>query len=188
MVITSRTRNAVVRKGTWVRIPHSPPSKNPVTMRVSGFFFFCARSKNHPVLSCSFHKFWKEQLLALFPAFFCVLLPSAAEIARFGKRHPAHHRLRRGEFRTVIQMGVNVCRGGKIRMSQPVLNLLERYAVCQQEGGAAMPLRYNYDKPEKPRRIKGFEVFSLIFSSFSKPKNHTEISRIAGGVSLTTNE
>ena len=51
-----------------------------------------------------------------------------------------------------------------------------------------MPLRYNYDKPEKPRRIKGFEVFSLIFSSFSKPKNHTEISRITGGVSLTTNE
>ena len=55
-------------------------------------------------------------------------------------------------------------------------------------GDTIMPLRYNYDKPEKPRRIKGFEVFSLIFSSFSKPKNHTEISRIAGGVSLTTNE
>ena len=53
---------------------------------------------------------------------------------------------------------------------------------------AGMPLRYNYDKPEKPRRIKGFEVFSLVFSSFSKPKNHTEISRIIGGVSLTTNE
>ena len=51
-----------------------------------------------------------------------------------------------------------------------------------------VPLRYNYDKPEKPRRIKGFEVFSLVFSSFSKPKNHTEISRIIGGVSLTTNE
>ena len=43
-----------------------------------------------------------------------------------------------------------------------------------------VPLRYNYDKPEKPRRIKGFEVFSLVFSSFSKPKNHTEISRISG--------
>ena len=51
-----------------------------------------------------------------------------------------------------------------------------------------VPLRYNYDKPEKPRRIEGFEVFSLVFSSFSKPKNHTEISRIIGGVSLTTNE
>ena len=61
-------------------------------------------------------------------------------------------------------------------------------AVCDEQAGVGVPLRYNYDKPEKPRRIKGFEVFSLIFSSFSKPKNHTEISRIAGGVSLTTNE
>ena len=58
----------------------------------------------------------------------------------------------------------------------------------QSQSCERVPLRYNYDKPEKPRRIKGFEVFSLIFSSFSKPKNHTEISRIAGGVSLTTNE
>ena len=28
MVITSSTRNRVVRKGTWVRIPPSPPNKN----------------------------------------------------------------------------------------------------------------------------------------------------------------
>ena len=62
------------------------------------------------------------------------------------------------------------------------------HTVLQRHGRKGVPLRYNYDKPEKPRRIKGFEVFSLIFSSFSKPKNHTEISRIAGGVSLTTNE
>ena len=50
------------------------------------------------------------------------------------------------------------------------------YTAGQGVGGESVPLRYNYDKPEKPRRIKGFEVFSLIFSSFSKPKNHTEIS------------
>ena len=62
------------------------------------------------------------------------------------------------------------------------------HAVLEGQGGEGVPLRYNYDKPEKPRRIKGFEVFSLVFSSFSKPKNHTEISRIIGGVSLTTNE
>lgn len=72
-----------------------------------------------------------------------------------------------------------------------MLNLMEKKELIARkrvEGDGRMPLRYNYDKPEKPRRIKGFEVFSLIFSSFSKPKNHTEISRIAGGVSLTTNE
>ena len=33
-----------------------------------------------------------------------------------------------------------------------------------------MPLRYNYDKPEKPRRIKGFEVFSLVFHPFPNRK------------------
>ena len=85
-------------------------------------------------------------------------------------------------------MGVDVRRGGKVAVPQPLLNVFEGDAVGQQQAGTAVPLRYNYDKPEKPRRIKGFEVFSLIFSSFSKPKNHTEISRITGGVSLTTNE
>ena len=73
-------------------------------------------------------------------------------------------------------------------MPYPVGNGNRRKTHVNQQADVAVPLRYNYDKPEKPRRIKGFEVFSLVFSSFSKPKNHTEISRIIGGVSLTTNE
>ena len=88
----------------------------------------------------------------------------------------------------IVQMAVDVRRGADVAVTQPFLDLLHGNIVGQQQRGAAMPLRYNYDKPEKPRRIKGFEVFSLVFSSFSKPKNHTEISRIIGGVSLTTNE
>ena len=91
-------------------------------------------------------------------------------------------------FRGVLQMTVNVHRGRNLAVAQPFLHLFHWYAVGQQQRGTGVPLRYNYDKPEKPRRIKGFEVFSLVFSSFSKPKNHTEISRIIGGVSLTTNE
>ena len=35
-------------------------SKNPVTMRVSGFFLFYAHTKNHPIFSCSFHSFGKN--------------------------------------------------------------------------------------------------------------------------------
>lgn len=73
-------------------------------------------------------------------------------------------------------------------MTQDAGEGLGVHTAGQRVGGEGVPLRYNYDKPEKPRRIKGFEVFSLVFSSFSKPKNHTEISRIIGGVSLTTNE
>ena len=89
----------------------------------------------------------------------------------------------------VLNMGVGVHKDIGLCMAGIALY---RFDVTpghlQLIGGAAVPLRYNYDKPEKPRRIKGFEVFSLVFSSFSKPKNHTEISRIIGGVSLTTNE
>ena len=40
VVITSRTRNAVVRKGTWVRIPPLPPSKKSVIKPIAGFLLF----------------------------------------------------------------------------------------------------------------------------------------------------
>ena len=85
-------------------------------------------------------------------------------------------------------MGVGVQREPRRVVAQHTADGLDVHAVLQGHGREGVPLRYNYDKPEKPRRIKGFEVFSLVFSSFSKPKNHTEISRIIGGVSLTTNE
>ena len=85
-------------------------------------------------------------------------------------------------------MSVGVQREACRKMPQHTRYGLDVHTVLQCQRCEGVPLRYNYDKPEKPRRIKGFEVFSLIFSSFSKPKNHTEISRIAGGVSLTTNE
>ena len=85
-------------------------------------------------------------------------------------------------------MSVGVQREACRKMSQHARYGFDVHTVLQCQRCEGVPLRYNYDKPEKPRRIKGFEVFSLVFSSFSKPKNHTEISRIIGGVSLTTNE
>ena len=74
VVITGLTRNQVVLTGSWVRIPPAPPSKNPVTMRVSGFFFFCTRFKNHPILGCSFHNFGKNSFL-LYSTFFLRFAP-----------------------------------------------------------------------------------------------------------------
>ena len=52
-------------------------------------------------------------------------------------------------------MGVDVRRGGKVAVAQPLLNVLEGNAVGQQQAGTAVPLRYNYDKPEKPRISNG---------------------------------
>ena len=85
-------------------------------------------------------------------------------------------------------MGVGVQRETRRVVTQHTADGFDVHPVLQCHRREGVPLRYNYDKPENPRRIKGFEVFSLVFSSFSKPKNHTEISRIIGGVSLTTNE
>ena len=103
-------------------------------------------------------------------------------------RHEVAHGL--GCLILLLAGGVGVCPQGEpcVVVPQHGRDGFDVHAALEGQSGEGVPLRYNYDKPEKPRRIKGFEVFSLVFSSFSKPKNHTEISRIIGGVSLTTNE
>ncbi len=93
-----KTRNQVVLTGSWVRIPPLPPSKNPVTMRVSGFFFFLTASKNRPLFRSSFHDFWKELFLCLFRIFCRRRNPFAAEIHRLWQCHSLHHCLRRGQL------------------------------------------------------------------------------------------
>ena len=103
-------------------------------------------------------------------------------------REDTVHRLGRLALGGCGHMGIGVQGEPSAEVSQHPGYRFHVYPVLEGQGGKGVPLRYNYDKPEKPRRIKGFEVFSLVFSSFSKPKNHTEISRIVGGVSLTTNE
>lgn len=51
---------------------------------------------------------------------------------------PCLHRLRRGDLGLVIQVGVDVRRGGKVAVAQPLLNMLEGNAVSQQQVGAAV--------------------------------------------------
>lgn len=78
-------------------------------------------------------------------------------------------------------MGVDVRRGGKVAVSQPLLNVFERHAVGQQQAGTAMPLRYNNDKQKKPLFSRGLSVCRLLFNSFSKLKideNYKEKRRL----------
>ena len=60
-------------------------------------------------------------------------------------------------------------------MPQPILNLLEGYAVGKQERCAAMPLRYNYDKPEKPRISRVFGYLARFFILFQTEKSSREV-------------
>ena len=68
-------------------------------------------------------------------------------------------------------MAVNIeckgCRG----VAKIALHGLDIVAGADRGHGVGVPLRYNNDKPEKPRNFKGLEVYQADFSSFSNPKN-----------------
>ena len=72
-------------------------------------------------------------------------------------------------------MGVDVRRGGKVAVPQPLLNVFERDAVGQQQAGTAVPLRYNYDKPEKPRISRVFGYLARFFILFQTEKASREV-------------
>ena len=60
-------------------------------------------------------------------------------------------------------------------MAQPLLNVLEGNAVGQQKAGAAVPLRYNYDKPEKSRISRVFGYLARLFILFQTEKSSREV-------------
>jgi len=67
-------------------------------------------------------------------------------------------------------MGVGIQREGGIGVAQDTGQRFGIYAAGEGVGGEGVPLRYNYDKPEKPRISRVVGLWQG-FSSFSKPKN-----------------
>ena len=72
-------------------------------------------------------------------------------------------------------MRINIRGGREIAVSQPLLNHLHRDTVCQKQTGARMPLRYNYDKPEKPRISRVFGYLARFFILFQTEKSSREV-------------
>ena len=68
-------------------------------------------------------------------------------------------------------VGVGVHGEAGLCMAQDTGQRFGIHAIGQCVGGEGVPLRYNNDKPEKPRNFKGLEVYQADFSSFSNPKN-----------------
>ena len=48
-------------------------------------------------------------------------------------------------------MGIDVCRGGQVGVSEEGRYIQQRHVLIDEDAGESVPLRYNYDKPEKPR-------------------------------------
>ena len=91
------------------------------------------------------------------------------------KAQAIEHCISRSQLRAVIQMCVDVCRSPEVAVTKPLLNLLHRHTVCQKERSTAMPLRYNYDKPEKPRTSRVFGYLARFFILFQTEKSSREV-------------
>ena len=74
-----------------------------------------------------------------------------------------------------IQMCVNIGSGADAAVSQPFLNLLQAHTIGIEQTGTAMPLRYNYDKPEKPRISRVFGYLARFFILFQTEKSSREV-------------
>ena len=109
------TRNAVDRKVSRVRIPNSPPK----TQSYQGFrpydwaFLFSQGQSAYMI-------FGKNSGM-----------PAGLPCVR--QSQDIVHYICRGDLGFVIQVGVDICRGGEVTVSQPLLDLLQRHIVRQKQ-------------------------------------------------------
>ena len=93
---------------------------------------------------------------------FC-LADSAVDLPRGGVLHI------RGRVR------VNVQRRGCGHMAQHGGERFHVYPILQRQGRECVPLRYNYDKPEKPRISRVFGYLARFFILFQTEKSSREV-------------
>ena len=72
-------------------------------------------------------------------------------------------------------MGVGVQREGGVGVAQDSGQRLSIYAAGKGMGGEGVPLRYNYDKPEKPRISRVFGYLARFFILFQTEKSSREV-------------
>ena len=72
-------------------------------------------------------------------------------------------------------MSINVACCADVTVTEPLLNLFQAHTIGVEQAGAAMPLRYNYDKPEKPRISRVFGYLARFFILFQTEKSSREV-------------
>ena len=60
-------------------------------------------------------------------------------------------------------------------VADPIGNSNRRKALVDQKADVAVPLRYNYDKPEKPRISRVFGYLARFFILFQTEKSSREV-------------
>ena len=78
------------------------------------------------------------------------------------RQHVAH-RVRRLDLRRSGDVGVGVQREPRAVVAEHSTHRLDVHAVLECQRGECVPLRYNNDKPDESRIIKGFQGFKAVF-------------------------
>ena len=79
------------------------------------------------------------------------------------------------ELRVSGDVGVSVQREARRVVTQHTADGLDVHAVLQGHGCEGVPLRYNYDKPEKPRTSRVFGYLARFFILFQTEKSSREV-------------
>ena len=83
--------------------------------------------------------------------------------------------MRRFELGVGGDVGVGVQREARRVVTQHTADGLDVHAVLQRHGREGVPLRYNYDKPEKPRISRVFGYQARFFILFQPEKSSREV-------------
>ena len=94
--------------------------------------------------------------------FFCFIEDTADHIGAF-------------LFLGLIQMGIDIRCCGQIGMTEEGRYIQQRNILIDEDAGEGVPLRYNYDKPEKPRISRVFGYLARFFILFQTEKSSREV-------------
>ena len=93
--------------------------------------------------------------------------------------HHLGHEISHGFRRLILHLagGVGVGAEGKpcVVVAQHTGDRLDVHAVLESQGCEGVPLRYNYDKPEKPRISRVFGYLARFFILFQTEKSSREV-------------
>ena len=106
---------------------------------------------------------------AFLPGFFAGVLVS------HDLRHEIPHRLCRPILLLSGDVGVEAEGEARIVVTQHTGDCFHVHAVLESQSRKCVPLRYNYDKPEKPRTSRAFGYLARFFILFQTEKSSREV-------------
>ena len=90
-------------------------------------------------------------------------------------RHEIAHLLGGTFLHLPRDMGVCAERKSCVEVSEHTGHSFDVHAILQSQGCECVPLRYNYDKPEKPRISRAFGYLARFFILFQTEKSSREV-------------